>query len=406
MPASAGSSPATPISGGIPSPYSMGYPPSFTAPSSSQMRGNVYPGNTPQYHTIPQFTSLPTFGLFQESQRNSLSSGVNPNISAQVQQFQRRQEYLMVSTQRRIQQEAELARKHRRDSENFIGSLQQQPTLPLLDPYHHRASLPVNFESSVHLDATATNMEHHSNLQQHSYRDSEGSEPANIGAYNYVHDISQAIPYATTLSTTLFRHPSVIELEYRRKSVPLVMAGHSHTPSETPTQEPIPAAKSAAESNSSSHTSLSLNPTHSENAIPEDHSATDNVNEYKVQSGEEQQDSSISKSKGVEIDEEAIGESFQGLEKMFDSWDAADNEWLYSLQTECARPGAVCECGDSCCCPGCFTHTNNPGDRGVYNTMLNKMGAILETEKEEPETGRGKPCHSSSTLASNPDAKL
>ena len=405
-PAASSSSPPTPISGGIPSPYSMGYSPSFTAPSPSQMRGNVYPGNTPQYHTIPQFTNMPTFGLFQDSQSHSSSSGVNPNISAQVQQFQRRQEYLMASTQRRIQQEAELARKYHRDSENFIGSLQHQPTPPLVDPYHHRASLPVNFESSAHHDITARDMEHHSNLKQHPYRDSRGSESANIGGYNYVHDISQAIPYATALSTTFFRHPSVIELEHRRKSVPLVTTGQSHTPSETPAQEPVLASKSATESNSSSQISVSLNITNSENAVLDDDTTTDSVDEYRVQSGEPQQESSIPKSKGVEIDEEAVGESFPGLEKMFDSWDAADNEWLYSLQTECARPGAVCECGDSCCCPGCFTHTNNPGDRGVYSTLLNKMGAILETEKEELEINRSKPCHSSSTLAGNPDEKL
>lgn len=364
------------------------------------MRGNVYPGNSPQYHTIPQFTSLPTFGLFQEPQSHSLSSAV----SAQVQQFQRRQEYLMASTQRRIQQEAELARKHHRDSENFIGSLQQQPTPPLVDPYNHRASLPVSFESSVHHDATARNMEQRLNLQQHPYRPSRGSEPANVGGYSYVHDISQTIPYATALSTTLFRHPSATELEHRRNSVPPVMVDQSHNPSDIPTLEPLLTAKSAAESNSSSQASLSVNTTNSENAILDDHSAMNNVDEYKVQSGGERE-SSILKSKGIEIDEEAVSEAFPGLEKIFDSWDATDNEWLYSLQTECARPGAVCECGDSCCCPGCFTHTNNPGDRGVYNTMLNKMGAMLETEKEQG-TNRSKPCHASSTLVGNPDAKL
>lgn len=367
------------------------------------MRADVYPGNNPQYHTIAQFTGTPTFGLFQEPLPRSLSSDINQNISAQVQQFQRRQEYLMASTQRRIQQEADLARKHHRNSENFIGSLQQQPT-PLVDPYH-RASLPVNVESSVHHGAAMRNMEQHSNLQHHQYRDSRSSEAANIGGYNYVHDISQAIPYATALSTTLFRHPSAIEIEHRRKSVPPVTVVRSHTPSVIPTQEPGLAAKSAAESNSSSQTSLSLNTTNSENVIVEDHFATDNLDEYKVQ-GEEQEESSIRKSKGVEIDEEAVGESFPGLEKIFESWDVADNEWLYTLQTECARPGAVCECGDSCCCPGCFTHTNNPGDRGVYNMVLNKMGAILDTDKEEQDTSRGKPCHSSSTLTGNPDAKL
>jgi len=108
-----------------------------------------------------------------------------------------------------------------------------------------------------------------------------------------------------------------------------------------------------------------------------------------------------------ELDEEVTSDVFPGLEKVFDNWDAADNEWLYSLQTECAKPGAICECGDSCCCPGCFTHTNNPGDRGVYNTMLNKLGSILENEKDEPDSAQAKPCASTLRSSTNgADAKL
>ena len=257
-------------------------------------------------------------------------------------------------------------------------------------------------------DAATRNIEHHSNIHQHPYRDSRGSEPANVDGYSYVHDISQAMPYATAISTTLFRHPSVIELESTRKSVPSVLTGQRDMQSRTPAQETLLATKTALESNSFSQRSLSLNTTSSENPTSGHHSTTDTVDESKVKRGGEQQESSIPKSREVEVEEEAIGESFPGLEKMFDSWDGADNEWLYSLHTDCARPGAVCECGDSCCCPGCFTHTNNPGDRGVFNTMLNRMGTILETGNEEQETRRSKPCHSSSTkpLAGNPDAKL
>src|SRR6266496_2953388 len=140
-PASAGSSPAT-LSGGIPSPYLMGFSPNFSGSSRSQMRGTIYPGNSSHYATMPQYTGMPSFGLFQTPQSHSLSSSVDPNISAQVQHFRRRQDYLVASTQRRIQQEAELARKHHHEPENFIGSLQQS-TPPLADPYHHRASLSV-----------------------------------------------------------------------------------------------------------------------------------------------------------------------------------------------------------------------------------------------------------------------
>jgi hypothetical protein len=65
----------------------------------------------------------------------------------------------------------------------------------------------------------------------------------------------------------------------------------------------------------------------------------------------------------------------------FEDWDVADNDWLYGLQTECSKPGVVCECGDSCCCPGCLTHTNNPGDCNVYIKVMSKMGGMLEPEK-------------------------
>ena len=41
--------------------------------------------------------------------------------------------------------------------------------------------------------------------------------------------------------------------------------------------------------------------------------------------------------------------------------------------------------------------TNNPGDWGVYNTMLNKMGSILEPKKEEWGTTGNNPCHCHST---------
>jgi hypothetical protein len=377
------------------------------------MRGSIYALNNQQYAAMPQFTGMPTFGIFQSHHPPVLSSGVSsPNITAQVQQFQRRQEQLMASTQRRIQQEVEWARRHGNYSDHYLASL-QQPTPTLVDPYHHRSSLPVNFESSAHETVTRS-LEHNSNMQQQQqqqqrqqqYRDTQLTE-SGVAEYNYVQEISHSLPFAAALATTLFRHPSAIEMEQRRKSGPPITLSPRNR-NEVRIHDPNLTALPTVESTMSSDTSLPLKTTNSHNSLVDDHSNTDSIDDYKTPVWDEDQHETIEiKSKAVDVDEEAATESFPGLDKMFDAWDAADNEWLYSLQTECARPGAVCECGDSCCCPGCFTHTNNPGDRGVYNTMLNKLGEILETEKEEQESQHDKPCISTSTksLTSNPDAK-
>lgn len=216
------------------------------------------------------------------------------------------------------------------------------------------------------------------------------------------------MPYATALATTLFRHPSDIELEQRRKSGPSIMLSQKNQ-SEGRVHNSNLTAQLIVESSSSSQTSLPIKATNSEHGVLDDHSSTESIDEYKSHVGEEQQqEASENISKAAETDEDTVSESFPGLDKIFDSWDATDNEWLYSLHTECARPGAVCECGDSCCCPGCFTHTNNPGDRGVYNTMLNKLGAILETGKEEQgiQPEKLSVLTSAKPATNNPEAKL
>ena len=160
------------------------------------------------------------------------------------------------------------------------------------------------------------------------------------------------------------------------------------------------------------HTSSTISIASTNTALPleeeKSNTSSDNFRKDAIAQVDGQSDSNlIAKGNLPEIDEDAASDVFPGLDKVFDNWDAADNEWLYSLQTECAKPGAVCECGDSCCCPGCFTHTNNPGDRGVYNTILNKLGSILETEKEEQEGLQSKPCVPAlRSSTSGADAKL
>jgi hypothetical protein len=373
------------------------------------MRGNIYPPTSPHYATIPQLTGMPAFGTLQPGSSPSLSAPINPIISAQVQQFQRRQEHLMASTQRRIQQEFEWARKQNRDPENQLG-VAQHPPAPLPGLYHHRASLPLNFESSVHNEPASRITEHQLDLYYQSYRDARSSLPTHAGTYDYSQDVSQTLshsPYVASLSTTLFRHPAIIEMEQKRRS------GHStisdwRLNEEIRSRDPTVTVSSHIESKTSSPALEAAN-TRNPIAVDMADQSVDDIVAYKVNLEGEQLDSHSVKSSAGEVQEEetTVSEAFQGLDKMFDTWGEGDNEWLYSLQTECARPGAVCECGDSCCCPGCFTHTNNPGDRGVYNTMLNKLGAILEPEKEQDST-RTKPCVPSSTksTSNSTEAKL
>lgn len=354
---------------------------------------------------------MPTFNMFPQSHQ-SPSPTLNPAISAQIQQFQQRQERLMISTHQRMQREAEIHRRNT-DTENLLGTMHQPP---VVDPYH-RASLPVNFESSVHHDPTSRPTEHHINIQQPSYRDIRQHEQIPTASYTYTPDIGH-IPYAASLTAHLFRPPSVTEMDIRRQSVQPVIHPSPDIHQDLPKQDSYITVK---ETSDSSQSSLSLESDDSDTSPynelqhnPLHHNKPDPTLQLPLPLPHRQpplpQDLDLTiKSKPPALDDDPVAESFPGLERIFDNWDAADNEWLYSLQTECARPGAVCECGDSCCCPGCFTHTNNPGDKGVYNTILNKMGAILETDtKTEGEGGGNKPCHSTSSgrVERSPDAKL
>jgi len=214
--------------------------------------------------------------------------------------------------------------------------------------------------------------------------------------YNYVLDL-QTIPYAASLSSTLFRHPAIVEVQQRRQSPP-PSASESEEKILNAANNPNPTslADSSVVSNNSSQTSLPLHTTTTEDSVAEIAPARLS-NQYSKQDAATAVKDSDSGKEVAQL-EESLPDSFPVLERMFDSWDAADTEWLYSLQTECAKPGAVCECGDSCCCPGCFTHTNNPGDRGVYQAMLSKLGTMLETEEQENEASRvGKPCISTAS---------
>jgi hypothetical protein len=363
---------------------------------------------TPQYATMPQFTGMPSFGngLYQPSQ-GSVSSASSPNLAVHVQHFQRRQEHLVAATQRRLQLEAEQSRRQSRDNDNPLVPLSPASQSQLPEPYHpHRASLPVNYGSSLNVNANLNSSDHRLSVPQSSYPETRPSDTERSDSYRYVHDTSQSlshVPYATTLSNTLFRFPPSIEAHPLKHplssfpSEPTLPAGHPekyrsfHTESHTKSAIPV----------TSTNTSLPLQEEKSNTAS--DNPRKNAVAQVDGQSG----GNLLAKGNLPEMDEDAASDVFAGLDKDFSNLDAADNEWLYLLQTECAKPGAVCECGDSCCCPGCFTHTNNPGDIGVYNAMLNKLGSILENEKEEQELPQTKPCVPALRSSTNgADAKL
>jgi hypothetical protein len=317
-----------------------------------------------------------------------MSTPSSAQMSAQIQHFQLRQEYLMASAQRRMQQDLEMARKRGRGPEALptpVSAVSQFPEF-----YSHRASLPANFESSLHHDPIIRGPEQH----LASYNQLRPSDPS---MYSYVHEL-QTIPYAASLSSTLFRHPAIVEVQPRRQSPPPSASELEEKVSDAANNpDPTSSADSSILSNNSSQTSLPLHATNTEDSVA-DIAPTRLSDEYSKQDPTTVVDDIGSGKEVVQLGEDSLPDSFPVLERMFDSWDAADTEWLYSLQTECAKPGAVCECGDSCCCPGCFTHTNNPGDRGVYQAMLSKLGTMLETEEEENESSRvGKPCLSTTS---------
>jgi hypothetical protein len=340
-----------------------------------------------QYPTVPHFTGVPTFNVFNPNPQSSMSTPSPAQMSAQIQHFQRRQEYLMVSAQRQMQQGLEM-RKRGRGSETLQSPASAVPQFP--DFYNHRASLPANFESSFHHDPIIRGSEQH----LATYNQLRPSDPS---MYSYVHEL-QTIPYAASLSSTLFRHPAIVEAQPRRQSPPPSASESEEKVSDAANNpEPISSIDSSILSNNSSQTSLPLHTTSTEDSAL-DIAPGGLSDEYSKQDPTIVIDDVGSGKEVVQLEEQSLPDSFPALERMFDSWDAADTEWLYSLQTECAKPGAVCECGDSCCCPGCFTHTNNPGDRGVYQAMLSKLGTMLETEEEESESSRvGKPCLSTTS---------
>ena len=83
--------------------------------------------------------------------------------------------------------------------------------------------------------------------------------------------------------------------------------------------------------------------------------------------------------------------------------------WVLSYDSNCARPGATCTCGDDCRCPGCVTHLNNLGDKAMFegvvdavrSTGLSPSGVLGTSNPDQPPEGPRR----SSTLGGGDDGQ-
>jgi hypothetical protein len=324
------------------------------------------------------------------SPQSPLAASGNPNIAAQIHQYQQRQEHLMASTQRRIQQEAE-ARRHSRGAENASATL--QPPHNHSDTYHqHHASLPLNFGSSGYPSA-AFSANPRLSVQQEL---APGSGPAH--PYRYMNDESLAqISYSPSVANDAFSVTRPLELRSRTTNSASVEIADPEIAKHAQLDE------TAADLSHLKGEVITPSPPVKRRASSDSEARLTDDDEFVARVVEEPHIQPLSIRPSEIVAETEAEDPFHAFDRAFEPWESGDNEWLYSLQTECARPGAVCECGDSCCCPGCFTHTNNPGDRGLYDTMLNKLGAILGPEEEASEKDKEN-CQSTSPATN--DAKL
>ena len=394
-----------PMSVASASPYSLAFSPSFTSVAPSQMRASSYP--SPVSYSSPQFTGMPAFNnsLFRTPQSPSLTN--NQNLTAHVQNFQRRQEQLMAST-RRMQQEAQLTRKQSRDGTTPYGQLHSISPSQGLDPYQHRTSLAINYNPVTHSDP---NLSHHLNLPSPSYPSLPITDPAHTDAYRYLHDnsnsLTAAFPYAASLSNLVYRPSSNILHPQRKTPVPMTRPAIQTSDDRNNRHESPQTTEHQLH-----HSTTDDHPPRKSSDTIETSSTHPEKSKLEVQPAPPEQETSQGPTDHELINHEEVADIFSGFEKVgIEGFDTADNEWLYALDTPCARPGSVCECGDSCCCPGCFTHTNNPGDRGVYNTMLDKFGGILAGDnKGGRETNSSSTCLPTTTgnelQGSNPQVKL
>jgi hypothetical protein len=294
----------------------------------------------------------------------------------------------MASTQRRIQQEAEMARRQR-NTVSGSNSLPNPPDNPSVDSYNIQTSLSASYGSPMPADNTLGQSDLSLSLStQPISRFSIPDSSPHPDPYRYFHSNPHqmtSFSYASSIANPIFRPPSSAVGINERK---IVMAGSSPVVLSAAVQLEKHGSQSDADASQQTPDSFGTEDAKQiESSLDVDPGALSQ--QPKVQTADDPQNLL-----GPDLNQDDVAsELFLGFEKVgMDNFDTADNEWLYALETPCARPGAVCECGPSCCCPGCFTHTNNPGDKGVYNAMLNRLGGMLSGDKEDTPNGNSRSC--------------
>jgi hypothetical protein len=327
---------------------------------------------------------VPIFGNGILNNPHAMSSSANTGVAAQVHLFHQRQNELFASTQRRIQQDAAMGRQSDYGPSSHSAQFFHSQSA---EHYHsqHRAPLPTKVGSSANLGAAFAS-ESPLNIQQ-DFHEVRATKPDQT--YQYVNDeLLSQICYSPTIPNGAF-NPR-LSIDSHSKAIPVlpsVSLDDAGIVQNTP-----PDANHIGISNSNSECISSSLVTHRDSS-GSDTRPTDLGNDPDFQSEEEDINARLLSVKPSEVVTEAEADGPTFYDTAIDDFEGTDSDWLYTLHTECSKPGVECQCGDSCCCPGCFTHTNNPGDRDVYNKMVGKMAAMLEPENEGLVPENDESCH-------------
>lgn len=397
--APASPSPLTPLTSDMPTPFTIPYSTQFSPIHSSHGHPHMYAPSSHQYPHPPQFPNASHFsGSYLSSPMPSSTTpsnvstippNLNPTVTAHMEQFQKTQNRLLLQTQQRILQGGQSYRMA--DTRGFDP--RSISNRSLVETYRHNlydenpslsfeTSLP---ENSGHVAPTD---------QHHMYQNTGNLAGGSSALLSYTEDMLRPLfqpPYANVLPNNPYRQTS-INHEAQKKSTnsdaaPPIISMNENEIGDYRAQFPPPYIGSG-ESHGKVHSTS--NDSTEGSSVPHD-----------LYGKLESQVVQPTNGKSGEVGEETASDEFAA----YFGPEGADAEWLFTLRTECAVPGTECECGDSCCCPGCFTHTDNPGDRMIMDVMLKKIAGLQGDKEEQEEEGQLDMSAEKSTSSST-DSKL
>jgi len=322
---------------------------------------------------------------------STIPTNLNQTVTAHIEQYQKTQNRLLARTQQRFLQGRP---PYRMEDTSGFASARSMSNSSLPEPYRH---VPYDENGSLRYESSLPqNTSHVAPTVTHQiYQDTGNLASGSGGLSSYTEDMLRPFwesSFIAAFSNSSYRQPSIITEEPKKSTnsnaAPPIISTNEKEVDTFRAQFPPPYI-GAGEANHALHNAPDGNPDCPDGpGVPLD-----------LYGDRESQQALPIKAKPGELGEENTSDEFPTL---YES-EGADHEWLYSLHTECAVPGAVCECGDSCCCPGCFTHTNNPGDKHVYNAMLQKLAGLTGDEEEQAEGNLGMSTENSPSSA---DSKL